>query len=107
MAKRKGRRPSDNKSEAIRKYKTEYPEAKPREIAAVLAKRGHKVSPQYVSTILSNERRKHGISNGGIAILGSSQFSVDDMYLAKQLITKTGSVKAAKQAIDCFSKLLN
>ena len=107
MARRKGGRSNQNKSQAIRQYKTDSPDAKPKEIADVLAKKGFDVTPQYVSTILSNERRKHGITNGGMAMLGSSRFSVDDMYLAKQLVGNTGSVKAAKQAIDCYSKLLN
>ena len=107
MAKRKGGRSNQNKSLAIRQYKIEFPDAKPKEISDVLEKKGFDVSPQYVSTILSNERRKNGITNGGMMLLGSSRFSVDDMYLAKQLVGKTGSVKAAKQAIECYSKLLN
>ena len=106
MSKKRGPRPSTNKSKAIRDYKIENPDAKPKEIADFLANQGHDVSPQYVSTILSNERRKTGLTDGGMLLLGSSKFSVDDMYLAKQLVAKTGSVKAAKQAIDCFSKLL-
>ena len=102
----RGRKPTVNKSKAIRDYKIANPDAKPREIADYLASQGYDVSPQYVSTILSNERRKTGLTDGGMLLLGSSKFSVDDMYLAKQLVAKTGSVKAAKQAVDCFNKLL-
>ena len=98
--------PTKNKSKAIRDYKIENPDAKPKEIAEYLETLGHDVSPQYVSTILSNERRKTGLTDGGMLLLGSSRFSVDDMYAAKQLVTKTGGVKEAKHAVDCFAKLL-
>ena len=105
MAKKKGSHSSSqNKSLAIRQYKSDHPAAKPKEIARELTKQGYQVTPQYVSTILSNERRKAGGSS--VALFASANFSVDDLYLAKQLVSNTGSIKAAHQAIDCYSQLL-
>ena len=105
MAKKKRtRQVEQNKSLAIRQYKAENPEAKPKEIAEQMSSLGLDASPQYVSTILSNERRKSGFS--GSAGLNSDHFSVKDLHMVKQLVASTGSVQAAYQAIKCYEELL-
>ena len=50
-----------NKSVAIRDYRAANPEAPPKAIAEALAKMGISVSAQFVSTVLSNAKRKGGI----------------------------------------------
>ena len=47
-----------SKSEAIRNYKSGHQEAGPTAIAAALSKEGTKVTPAFVSTVLSNAKRK-------------------------------------------------
>src|SRR5690242_10429052 len=49
-----------NKSATIRNYKKEHPEAGPTEIATSLSKDGTRVTPQFVSTVLSNDKRRGG-----------------------------------------------
>ena len=53
---------SANKSLEIRNYKAENPAASPKEIAEALA--GLKVSAQFVSTVLSNAKKKEGKAPG-------------------------------------------
>ena len=57
MAKKRG---GTNLSAEIRKYVENNPDAKPKAISEGLAAAGIKATPTYVSTILSNERRKSG-----------------------------------------------
>jgi len=52
--------PRDNKSLAIRDYKAEHPSAAPKDIAAALSAAGKIVSAQFVSTVLSNAKKKGG-----------------------------------------------
>ncbi len=47
-----------NKSEAIRAYKKDNPDAKPKAIAEALTKAGIEVSPGFVSTILTKSKPK-------------------------------------------------
>jgi len=48
----------ESKSAAIRAYKENNPAAGPTAIAEALSKEGMKVTPAFVSTVLSNARRK-------------------------------------------------
>lgn len=105
MAKRKKRvrNSQQNKSLAIRQYKADFPEAMPKEIAEALSRKGFDVSAQYVSTILSNERRANGRTGRSPA---AGQFTLPDLHLAKQLVLSTGGVKEAHLAVDCYAKLI-
>jgi hypothetical protein len=47
-----------NKSQAIRDYRKAHPKHKPKQIAEELSKGGVKVSAQFVSTVLSNSKKK-------------------------------------------------
>lgn len=47
-----------NKSQAIRDYKAANPTATPAEMSTALSKQGVKVSPQFVSSVLSDAKRK-------------------------------------------------
>lgn len=52
---------SSNKSQLIRKYKGANPSASPKEVAEALSKDGLQVSAQFVSTVLSNSKKKGGV----------------------------------------------
>ncbi|MBX9720928.1 MAG: hypothetical protein K2X81_06010, partial [Candidatus Obscuribacterales bacterium] len=55
-----------NKSELIRAYKAEFPDAKPKAIVEGLAAKGVEVNAQIVSTVLSNAKKKGGkVGKGG------------------------------------------
>ena len=49
-----------NKSQLIREYKAANPSASPKEVAEALTKTGLSVSAQFVSTVLSNAKKKGG-----------------------------------------------
>ena len=100
MARKSG---GQNRSAAIRAYKEKNPDAKPKTIAEGLAKEGVKVSAGYVSTVLSNERRKVGKRrkkrDGGKAYA--------DLVQAKRLADAMGGVEKARAALDVLSKILD
>jgi hypothetical protein len=95
-----------SKSAAIRKYKTEHPNAKPKEVAESLNKAGYKITPQYVSTILSNARKSTGGRRRRRAVSVSAVPSMDHLMAAKKLVSEVGSVQAAQQAIVQYSRLM-
>ena len=100
----------DNKSEAIRIYKLEHPSAKPKEIAAALNRQGFKVTPQYISTILSNDRRRNGVVRKRGRPSGSSpssEITVENLKLVKQLVDRTGGIQGARRAIDSYAELIS
>ncbi len=123
MAKTATKSRKSNKSRAILKYHTSHKKAKPRDIATALTKSGVKVTPQYVSTILFNYRKKMQESgetvaatrtarakskNGRRAKSTASQngVSANEIMLAKQLVNQTGSVGAARKALDLYNDII-
>lgn len=107
MAKR-GRR-GVNVSQLVRDYKSQHKRSKPKDIAAALTAQGTKISSQYVSTILSNWRRKKGrkvrraaaASNGG-----GSGIDVAQLVKAKKLVGQLGGIEQAQKMIDALAKIL-
>ena len=100
-----------NKSLAIRDYKAANPTASPKEIAGALAKTGVAVTPQFVSTVLSNARKKGGkVGKRGrkpgrpaAAELGGN---VEQLIKAKKLVDQLGGVEAARAAVNALAKIL-
>ena len=104
MAKKRG---SVNLSEEIRKYVASNPNAKPKAVAEGLAKAGMKVTPIYVSTVLSNARRKSGKGKRGRKGRAANQGDVlANLVQAKKFIDKLGGIDAAKAAIDTLAKIM-
>ncbi|MBI1246794.1 hypothetical protein GC197_02990 [bacterium] len=98
MAKRTTNKPS--KANAIRNYHKENPGASPTVVAAALKKSGYKdVTPQYVSTIKSMDRRR---ANGSIK---SGKITMEDLMATKEFVTQLGGPKRAKQALDMLKQL--
>ncbi|ADB16863.1 hypothetical protein Psta_2191 [Pirellula staleyi DSM 6068] len=118
MAKKAAAGPS--KSEVIRKYKADHPELGPTAIAEALTKEGHKVSPAFVSTILSNAKkgakagaapkakrgRKPGSGKKAAAGPAAGDSSLDTLIAAKKLADQMGGIAKAKAALDTLAKLL-
>jgi len=103
-----------NKSELIRAYKAENPNAKPKEIVEALGKQGITVTPQTVSTVLTNAKKKgDAVGNGGkqgkrrgrkpnatanvAADLGNA---LEAVIAAGRLLRAAGSAEQAKAIID-------
>ena len=98
---------SGSKSASIRNYKSDHPSAKPKEIAEALSKSGAKVTPAFVSTVLSNDKRrgkkrKGGRKPGRPAAAGG----FESLVQAKKLADQMGGVAKAKAALDALAKLL-
>ncbi len=115
MAKRAKSR--GEKSKAIREYRDQNPGAKPKEIAQQLNLSGLSITPGYVSTILSNDKRGGKVEKRRrgrprkemVAAVGkpaAKSVSFDDLQAVKKLIDKVGSVEAAQNAISQYSQLM-
>lgn len=94
-----------SKSAAIREYHEKHPNSKPKEIAENLNQSGFKITPQYVSTILSTSRKRkngNGRRRGKVSV-GSS---LDHLMAAKKLVSEVGSIEAAQMAIAQYSRLM-
>jgi hypothetical protein len=90
-----------NKSKIILDYCEKNPEAKPKEVAAVLNKSEKLgISAQYVSTIKSKHR---GIGS----VVGGNRHRLDLNALieAKKFVERVGGVKAAQAAIHALAQL--
>jgi hypothetical protein len=100
-----------NVSEAIRSCFDQNREAKPKAIAEILNKKGVTVSPQYVSVILSQYRKRLGVKRkkrGRTRIDASSNvvgLQLSDLKLVKQLVDKTGSAERVRDAINAYIEL--
>lgn len=97
-----------NRSKVIREFKDDNPDAKPKRISSFLKdKYGVSVSPQYVSSILSNAKRKGGkIGKRGRPRKPSESVGSNELFLVKQLIEQVGSIDAARQAIQTYDELM-
>ncbi len=98
---------SGTKSASIRNYKSDHPTAKPKEIAEALSKAGEKVTPAFVSTVLSNDKRRGKKRRGGRKpdrAAGMSGF--ENLVQAKRLADQMGGVTKAKAALDALAKIL-
>jgi hypothetical protein len=101
MARKSG---GQNRSAAIRAYRDKNPDAKPKAVSEGLAKEGVKVSPGYVSTVLSNQRRKGGKRRKKRGGAGSGYA---DLVQAKRLADAMGGVEKARAALNALSKILD
>jgi hypothetical protein len=97
-----------NKSEAIRNYKNENPDAGPKAIAAALADDGIEVTPAFVSTVLSNDKRKSGRIGvrGRGRRSGGGDASLDNLIQAKKLAEQMGGIDQARAALDALERIL-
>jgi arginine repressor len=100
-----------NKAQKIRDVaKTMGKKVRPRDIIAVLAKEGIKVSSAQVSTTLraAGFRRKRRGKKGAAAAAHPATgngLSLDALLAAKALIAKVGGIEAAQEALAAMKKL--
>jgi hypothetical protein len=96
------------KSALIRNYKRDNPAAKPKEIAEALSKTGEKITPAFVSTVLSNEKRRGKKKRGGGRKPGpvSAASGYENLVQAKRLADQMGGVAKAKAALDALARIL-
>jgi len=117
MAKRKSRKDGPSKSQLIRDYMDANPGDGPQAVAAALkSSHGITVTPQFVSTIKSNAKRKKGrrgrkpgrpaAATAGSSA-GGSKVSMEVLMAAKRFAQQLGGVGKAKAAVDTLAKLLD
>jgi hypothetical protein len=104
-----------NKSKAILKYFKSHPGVKPRQIVAALNRRGLDINAQYVSTILFNHRKRTDIGDDFQDESGAPQKTVGlnatgvsarEIMLAKQLVKQSGSIGAARKALEMYGDII-
>ena len=101
-----------NKSKAIRDYKSSHSGAGPKDIAAALAEQGVKVTPGFVSTVLSNAKRKgrkgkrKGGRPAGAAAKPGRKDPLSQLVLAKRMVDQFGGVDQARAALNAIAQIL-
>src|SRR6188472_19314 len=103
MAKRRSRKGGPTKSQLIRDYMEANPNDGPQAVAAALkSAHGLSVTPQFVSTVKSNAKRKKGKRGrkpgrpAAAAANGGAKLSMDVLMAAKAFAQKLGGVGKAK-----------
>jgi hypothetical protein len=100
-----------NKSSAIRDYKAANPTASPKEIAESLGKSGIVVSAQFVSTVLSNAKKKggkigkRGPKPGRKAATAAASGSLEQLLKAKKMVEQLGGIDNARSALNVLAQL--
>ncbi|WP_254509297.1 hypothetical protein [Anatilimnocola floriformis] len=98
---------SGNKSAAIRDYKAANPTASPKEIAEALGKSGFEISAQFVSTVLSNAKKKGGnIGKRGRKPMAVPVDSLQQLIQVKKFVDQIGGLERARAAVDALSQIL-
>lgn len=117
-----------NKSVAIRAYKTDNPDAKPKEIQAALAKDGINIPTSFISTVLSQagmtsrggkkrgrkktarkptKRAAAPAKRAASTSSSSSEVSLDSLIRVKKIVEEMGGVENAQNALKALDKLIN
>jgi hypothetical protein len=103
-----------NKSKAIREYKNSHASAGPKDISAALAEQGVDVTAGFVSTVLSNAKRrgKKGKRRGGrpagtgAGAKPGRKDALSQLVLAKKMSDQFGGVEKARAALDALAQIL-
>ena len=97
MPKKKG----PNKTQAIKDFMREHPDAGPKRVAEALTKSGIKVSAQYVSTIKSLHKRRLP----SVKSLEEVDIPLSAILAAKRLAEELGGVDKARAAVEALEML--
>jgi hypothetical protein len=116
----KARTKRGEKTQAVRDYLTNNPDASARDVAAALKQQGITVSETYIYNIKSrtgkpkrkgSRRKAKGNTNGAAATrstTGASPVdsqSMDALFAAKEFADKLGGIGKAKAVLDVLARL--
>lgn len=104
-----------NQSQAIRDYKREHKRLKPKQIAEALTAQGIPVTPQYVSMVLSNAKRKKGKRKSAARANGihealqmpNNAFIIEELRMARLFVEKAGGVSQAQKVLAAYKQLIH
>jgi len=109
---RKSKSGGPNKTQAIKDYYAENPDAKPAAAAEALNAQGIEVTSGFVSTIKSKHGlgkkrrgRRKGAAKKASTGAPSERVAIADLVKAKKLADQLGGVEKAKAMLDALSKL--
>lgn len=94
-----------NKSEAIRDALAANPGKSPIELSEVLKTQGVKVSPQYISAIKSNAKRKKRGRKKAKRGARQARASGNGLMAAVELVKASGGIAGAKAALGTIEQL--
>ena len=100
-----------NKSQTIREYNAANPNSSPKEIVEALTKTGLVVTPQFVSTILSNAKKKGGKGGKrgrkpGRPAAAATSGDLQHLIQAKKFVDQLGGLDAARAAVNALAQIL-
>jgi hypothetical protein len=98
------------KSELIRNYKSDHDDAGPTAIATALTKEGTKVTPAFVSTVLSNAKRKGRKGRRRVGRRVGRPAGGDPVQVlmqAKKMADQMGGIDKARSALDALARILS
>src|SRR5687768_9979561 len=99
-----------NKSEEIRNYKVENPEAGPTEIAGELSKAGVEVTPAQVSNVLGKvsgpKKRRRRKAKKPATVAAPATSNVEQLKAAARLIAECGGVSEAQKALKVAAEIV-
>lgn len=91
-----------NKSQAIREFFKANPKAKTQEVVDALAKRGIMTTANYVSNLKASHNKRHRAVR---KVVAKSGIGIPEVKAALAFIKLTGSVAAAKQALEVAKEI--
>ena len=111
-----------NRSEAIRNYQTENPGASAKEVVSALAMQGIAVRKQLVYNVKSKHKDQEKVVKKAVVVKKKrvarkkatrkevtrpsvSALSAKDLFEAKKLVDKLGSLDGARKAIETLEQL--
>ncbi len=107
-ATKRGTKKSENKSAAVRGYLKANPKAKNPEVIEALKALGVEVSPNYVSIIRSQQKkrsRKTGTHGRKPAASSNGHLDVEQLRAAAVLIKACQGIEGARKAISVAEKI--
>ena len=103
---------SVNKSQAVRDFYADNPNAKPKDVVEGLAKKGIKLNAQYVSVVRSNSKKKSKSGRVGRPAgrstarkAGGETVSIDALLKLKKVVEEVGGIDNAKAALSALDRL--
>ena len=105
VKKKAGQEGRVNKTQLVREYLNQQPNAMPKEVSEALKEQGVEISPQIVSQIKYQLRLVGGCGRSGLGRGGVDSLSADDLLKVKELSDAIGGPQNVERALEILKKL--